>query len=377
MEPEEKVVEILRGENIKLVAGLPCEKMKALFAHFEQKFDYVPVSREEEAVGICAGAYFAGAKSAIAVQSSGIGNMINALCSLTATYKLPLPLLISWRGTEDEKIAAQIPMGKSLPQILNAIGAEYTIIKNGSEVEKIKNAVENAYDKSIIHAALISPKVWGNKSIIKRTKVKKQERNERNFKIEIKPKKPELTRAEIIEVVARRINDFAVICTLGMPSKELFTVKHRKGNFYMLGSMGLASSIALGTALYTKKKVLAIEGDGSVLMNPSSLATIAVKSPKNLGIVAIDNAGYGTTGGQASAAFFGADLQSIAISMGIENAIKVANKKEINSALNLIEKSSNMPLFIHAVAKQNDSKKIRDVNLTADEIKNTFMGYLR
>jgi len=373
MHLEERVAEILKKEGIKLVAGLPCEKMKNLFEHFERGFDYVPVSREEEGVGISAGAYLAGAKSVIAVQSSGVGNMINALCSLTLTYRFPLPLLISWRGTENEKIAAQVPLGKSLQKILEAIGAEFTLIKKEGDIEKISEVIETAYEKNIIHAALISPKIWKNKDNARR---RLTQRKKRNFKVDIKPKKPELTRYEILKAASEKIEDFAVICTLGMPSKELFSIRHRSGNFYMLGSMGMASSVALGAALCTKKKVLAIEGDGSILMNPSSLATIAIKSPQNLCILAVDNASYATTGGQASAAFFGADLQSLAAAMGIENSLKVSTENEIHKALEMTKKSAKMPMFIHAVAKEGNAD-VKEVNLTAEEIKKGFMGYLK
>ena len=89
---------------------------------------------------------------------------------------------------------------------------------------------------------------------------------------------------------------------LGWPSKELYAVKHQPSNFYMLGSMGMVTPIGLGIALSSSKDVIVIDGDGSLLMNPGTLATAASLAPKNLTILAIDNGAYGSTGNQPTLA---------------------------------------------------------------------------
>ena len=78
------------------------------------------------------------------------------------------------------------------------------------------------------------------------------------------------------------IGDIAVVANLGPTTDELWHAGHRDRNFYTYGSMGLCSSIALGIALSTKEKVLSLDGDGSLLMNMGTIATIGRESPANL-----------------------------------------------------------------------------------------------
>jgi len=87
---EKELISILRENGIDFTASLPCEKFKSLLGMIGKSFFHVPLTREEEGVGICAGAALSGRKPAIFVQSSGVGNMINALLSLTDFYRLPL-----------------------------------------------------------------------------------------------------------------------------------------------------------------------------------------------------------------------------------------------------------------------------------------------
>lgn len=97
-----------------------------------------------------------------------------------------------------------------------------------------------------------------------------------------------------------QIEDEIVVSNIGDPSKELYKIKDRPRNFYMLGSMGLASSISLGIALSKSENVVCLDGDGALLMNLGSLATIANYNPKNLVLIVLDNGSYGTTGNQPS-----------------------------------------------------------------------------
>ena len=88
--------------------------------------------------------------------------------------------------------------------------------------------------------------------------------------------KPVLTRYEAIRTIVETIdeNDDIIVSNLGIPSKELFEIRDRELNFYMLGSMGLVSSIGLGLSIIQKKHVYVIDGDGSLLMNPNALISI-------------------------------------------------------------------------------------------------------
>ncbi|TCZ66869.1 hypothetical protein EXY23_01825 [Roseicella aquatilis] len=123
-------------------------------------------------------------------------------------------------------------------------------------------------------------------------------------------------------LVARLRNEEAVIGGIGHTNFDLWSAGHRPQNFYMLGSMGLAVPIALGVALaQPRRRVFALEGDGSLLMQLGCLATVATLKPRNLTILVMDNGTYQITGGQPTPAAGGADYVAIARGCGIADAV--------------------------------------------------------
>lgn len=141
-------------------------------------------------------------------------------------------------------------------------------------------------------------------------------------------------RIEVLEAIAREMGERLIVCNIGDPSRELFSIQDAPNHFYMLGSMGLASSIGLGIALSRPdREVVAIDGDGAVLMNLGTLVTIADQAPRNLLLVIIDNGAYGSTGGQASCTARSADLASMARGAGISEVQVVQDERGLISSL--------------------------------------------
>ena len=125
-----------------------------------------------------------------------------------------------------------------------------------------------------------------------------------------------------------------IVASLGHPAYDLFAAGDRAANFYTWGSMGLASSIGLGLAIARPElRVFVLDGDGSLLMNLGSLATIGWTAPENLVLIVWDNEEYGTTGGQKSATAHGADLAAAARALGIRSAMTVRSERELRSAI--------------------------------------------
>ncbi len=123
-------------------------------------------------------------------------------------------------------------------------------------------------------------------------------------------------------LVGRLKHEEAVVGGIGNTNFDLWAAGHRPQNFYMLGSMGLAAPIALGVALaQPNRRVVGLEGDGSILMQLGSLATIANLKPRNLAIVIMDNASYQITGAQPTATAGGADIVAIARGCGIDRSV--------------------------------------------------------
>ena len=110
-----------------------------------------------------------------------------------------------------------------------------------------------------------------------------------------------MIRKEAMEIAVKEIGEYPIISANGYISRDLFNVLDKKSNFYMIGSMGLASSIGLGVALKNPgKRIFVFDGDGNILMNLGSLVTIGSIKPKNLIHIIFDNNSHESTGGQPS-----------------------------------------------------------------------------
>jgi sulfopyruvate decarboxylase beta subunit len=381
--PEEKLLATLGGAGVDFTASLPCEKIKVLLEMVGGSFFHVPLTREEEGVGICAGAALGGRRPAMFVQSSGIGNMINALLSLTQFYELPLAVFISQRGIYKEKIAAQFPMGRRLPMILRGAGIGFSLIGTEEDFVTIEKKLPQAYRKNRIHAFLMNPAIWESSDASGKytgcgslpacgyqghSGKAEGEVSSRGTKA-----KPAYTRYEILDIVAPYLEAKAVVCNLGFPSKELYCIKHRPSHFYMLGSMGMATPIGLGVSLASDKEVAVIDGDGSLLMNPGTLATAAHFAPSNLTLLAIDNGAYGSTGSQPTLAGSCVDLEIVARGFGIRDTRKATTKKQLIEAMKETRKGIR---FIHALAKPGN-EAVPNIPLGHLEVKEQFSDFLK
>ena len=143
-----------------------------------------------------------------------------------------------------------------------------------------------------------------------------------------------MNRLEATRVIVDGAGEAPIVASLGHPAYDLFAAGDRPQNFYTWGSMGIASSIGLGLALAKPHaRVFVVDGDGSLLMNLGSLATIGLLQPANLVLVVMDNEEYATTGGQATPTAQGADLAAAARAMRID-ATTVHDEDQLRRALN-------------------------------------------
>ena len=137
-----------------------------------------------------------------------------------------------------------------------------------------------------------------------------------------------MNRLEATRLLVAAIDAEPIVASLGHPAYDLFAAGDRPANFYTWGSMGLASSIGLGLALARPElRVFVVDGDGSLLMNLGSLATIGWTRPANLVLIVWDNQVYGTTGGQDTATAHGADLEAAARAMGATATATVTTER--------------------------------------------------
>jgi thiamine pyrophosphate-dependent acetolactate synthase large subunit-like protein len=165
-----------------------------------------------------------------------------------------------------------------------------------------------------------------------------------------------------------------IVASLGHPAYDLFAAGDRPENFYTWGSMGLASSIGLGLALARPTlRVVVVDGDGSLLMNLGSLATIGWTRPPNLILIVWDNGLYGTTGGQETATAHGADLEAAARAMGVRATATARTEDELHAAV-ARARVEDGPWMI--VAKVSESAPTVKPPLDCVFIKQRFMASL-
>jgi thiamine pyrophosphate-dependent acetolactate synthase large subunit-like protein len=181
-----------------------------------------------------------------------------------------------------------------------------------------------------------------------------------------------LNRFELTKrLVARLNNEQAVIGGIGNTNFDLWSAGHRPQNFYMLGSMGLAIPIAFGVALaQPRRHVIALEGDGSLLMQLGCLVTIAAQQPKNLTMVIMDNGLYQITGGQPTPAAGTADYVALARAAGLTKCAWTGDEEDFDRLIDAAL-SGDGPTFI--AARIDDKPGVGTTDRDPVQIRQRFM----
>ena len=182
-----------------------------------------------------------------------------------------------------------------------------------------------------------------------------------------------MIRREAIDFIAKRIGKNPIVSANGFISRDLYESCDSKFNFYMIGSMGLSSSIGLGLAINNpKKKIFVFDGDGNILMNLGSLTTIGLLSPSNLIHVIFDNSSHESTGRQpTNTKKINIDLIAKATNYRVFTA---SDLKTLGNILNKINKIKGPILIL--VKIKNSTYVSKRINITATKIRDRFMESL-
>ncbi|MDD1753620.1 MAG: sulfopyruvate decarboxylase subunit alpha [Methanotrichaceae archaeon] len=158
IDPSVAVYRGLKRAAINFAASVPCINLGRLLEFISHDLDilHIPVTREEEGVGVCAGAWIGGCKPVLLMQNSGLGNSINALTSLDLLYGIPLLMIISHRGSNGESIIGQVPMGKLTSGLLKTMNisfhspspatAEESVVKAWIQAESQRRPIALLFD---------------------------------------------------------------------------------------------------------------------------------------------------------------------------------------------------------------------------------------
>ncbi len=177
-----------------------------------------------------------------------------------------------------------------------------------------------------------------------------------------------------ITTITELLKDQLVFCANGMISRETFTIKDRMENFYMIGSMGLASSIGLGVALSKpSRKVVIFDGDGNLLMNLGSLAMVGALQPRNFLRIVLDNEVYLSTGNQPTFSNT-IELEEIAKSARYAYVKKVTNAKVLRKEITKLLEKKGPSLLLVKISKDGKQGEIGRVTHSPEQIKERFMS---
>ena len=179
-----------------------------------------------------------------------------------------------------------------------------------------------------------------------------------------------MIRSDIIKNLIPVISDELVVCNIGLPSQELHMMDDQPSNFYMLGTMGLSSSIGLGLALTQEAKVISIDGDGSILTHLGTLPTIANNPADNFILFIVDNGSYGSTGDQPTYAGQKTSLAAVASACGCENVVECQAEEAVEVMKSALA-SDKMTIIVCKCESGNIPVPV--IELDAPVIKHRFM----
>ena len=162
MKVDLKIYNIIKDSGIDFIISVPCLLLKEILKIIDDKNEifYLPVTREEEGVGIAAGAYLGGKKPAILMQNSGLGNSINAITSLLQYHEIPVIFFVSHRGEEEEPNGAHIPMGKITETLLDDMSIKFWNIRSSKDISKIKTAINYSNENKTSVGILLKQNLW-------------------------------------------------------------------------------------------------------------------------------------------------------------------------------------------------------------------------
>ena len=185
-----------------------------------------------------------------------------------------------------------------------------------------------------------------------------------------------IERAEALNIIMGRVETMdLVLTTIGMISRAVFAGHDRPGNFYMIGSMGLVSSLGLGLALILhSRRVFVLEGDGSALMSLGTLSLIGAECPDNLIHIILDNESYESTGGQVSISSK-IDLADVGRSCGYQQAIEIRELDTLDAALANCRAGEGPFLFLVKVAMAQD-QEIQRVSRSPVDLRDRFRSFI-
>ena len=367
----EKLMELIGSD---FYTGVPDSQLKALCNCLMDTWGIDPkhhiiAANEGNCTALAAGYHLATGKIPVVyLQNSGEGNIINPVASLLheKVYAIPVIFIIGWRGEPGIHDEPQhIYQGEVTLRLLEDMGIPSFVIKKETPEEEVASAME-AFRAPLSEGKDVAF-VIGKGALSYDGKVKYQNAYP-------------LLREEIIQRIVRFSGDDPIISTTGKASRELFETRVANGqshqyDFLTVGSMGHASSIALGAALQQpERRFWCIDGDGAALMHLGSMAVIGANRPKNLIHIVINNGAHETVGGMPTVAE-SIDLVAIARACGYPYAASASDLSSLDAELASAVTREELT-FLEVKCAIGAREDLGRPTTSALENKQNFMRYL-
>lgn len=360
----------LNHRYINFFCGVPDSLLKDFCACADSVLDkksHIIAANEGNAVALAAGYHLATGKTGLVYfQNSGIGNALNPLLSLAdqEVYQIPMILLIGWRGEPSIPDEPQhVKQGRITPALLDTMEIPYEILcQDSNYVEIIDNVISKTIDTNSPVAIIVRKGSFAK----------------------FKSARPSIKRSHMLResalqnIISLSNPEDLFISTTGKTSRELNELRIAMGqasnDFLTVGSMGHASSIALGIALNKpEKRVICLDGDGALLMHLGSMAIIGDLRPPNMIHILLNNAAHESVGGQATVAGE-INFKSLAISLGYAAYFKADSEQAIKDAwLNI--SNTQGPIFFELIINSGSRSNLSRPKNSPKNNKISFMEH--
>lgn len=370
-----KVETFVQALGSDFFTGVPDSQLKPLCNYLYHTYGidrnhHIIAANEGNCAALAAGYHLATGKVPVVyMQNSGEGNIINPLASLLneKVYAIPMIFVIGWRGEPGIHDEPQhIYQGEVTVSLMDVMGVSSFILSKETTEEELQEAMKQ------FQALLAQGKDVA--FIVRKGALSYEE-------TVVYQNHYSMNREEIIRHITSITGSDPVISTTGKASRELFEIREANHethgtDFLTVGSMGHASSIALGVALQTPEQtVWCIDGDGAALMHMGALAVIGSQKPSNLIHIVINNEAHETVGGMPTAAG-SVNLSEIARACGYVSSVCVDSFEALDEELNQAKKRGALS-FIEVKSSIGARDDLGRPTTTALENKNNFMEYLK
>ena len=363
-----KLVKLLYKKDIKFFCGVPDSCLNEFLNEIRKNKEIknVVTANEGSAISLGMGYYLTKKKlPCIYLQNSGIGNAADPLINLgnKEVYKIPMILLIGWRGAPHIKDEPQhYIIGKIILKILKLFQIKYVVMQNNADLLKASRLINFSKKKSRCVALIIKPKIL-SKSISNNLKKKYQ--------------KEKILRKDVIVSLLKHVSkNTKIISSVGFNSRELYQIRSEKNykngkDFLMVGAMGHTSMVSIAVSRFSKENVICLDGDGSFIMHLGALIMVGNDQRRNFKYILIDNKAHESVGYQPIA-FKNLNINKLSKAIGFKNFFYTSKISKLDILMKKFI-NSNGPSFYHINIKYGTLHNLirpRKFN----EIKKNFMN---